>query len=159
MIVGITGHRPNKLGNDYDLTSPLILKIKKSIILYINHVQATALVSGMALGIDTLFANIAIEMSIPLIAAIPDASQADRWPKQSQTIYYRLLDKALRVVNVSGKTNFKIEHLQLRNIWIVESVNTLIGVHDGSTGGTFNCLQYAALMKRHTYIINPNDFL
>jgi len=27
MKIAITGHRPNKLGNDYDLTSPLIEKI------------------------------------------------------------------------------------------------------------------------------------
>lgn len=27
MKVAITGHRPNKLGNDYDLTSPLIDQI------------------------------------------------------------------------------------------------------------------------------------
>lgn len=30
MKIAITGHRPNKLNNDYDLTSPLIRRIKRS---------------------------------------------------------------------------------------------------------------------------------
>ena len=32
MIVAGTGHRPNKLNNDYDLTSPLVLWIKEELI-------------------------------------------------------------------------------------------------------------------------------
>lgn len=28
MKIAITGHRPNKLGNDYDLTSPLVERIE-----------------------------------------------------------------------------------------------------------------------------------
>ena len=69
MKIAITGHRPNKLGNDYDLTSELIQKIKAKLgnILNFHKVNAITfdrdliLITGMALGIDTLFAQIAIE--------------------------------------------------------------------------------------------------
>lgn len=164
--IAFTGHRPNKLNNDYELKSPFVLAIKDRII---NLVQNTSVkghvqfVVGMALGIDTLAAKIAVEFDIPFIAAIPDASQADRWPKESQTVYYRLLDKAFKVVNVSQKTNFKIEHLQLRNEWMVNQLtgdeDYLLAVWDGTPGGTRNCIMYAKSKSKEIKRIDPKLIL
>ena len=61
MRIAITGHRPNKLGNDYDLTGLLIQKIKVKLQEIINDKRPTHLISGMALGIDTLWAQLALE--------------------------------------------------------------------------------------------------
>lgn len=161
MKIAITGHRPNKLGNDYSLTSPLIIRIKEhleSIIdKYAKH--RLTLISGMALGIDTLWAQLAVENNIPFIAAIPDLAQADRWPPKSQTVYYRLLEKAQEVVNVSKSTIYKIEHLQQRNIWMVDNCNLLIAVWDGTPGGTANCINYAHSVKRFIIRINPKSLI
>lgn len=168
MRIAITGHRPHKLGNDYDLTSPLIKKIKSEIVsilirqgiltdskLMYHKKSEDMLITGMALGIDMLFAEIAVEYGIPFTAAIPFANQPDKWPPKTQTRYYRLLDKASEVVNVSKKVNYRPEYMQLRNIWMVDSCDLLIAVWDGSDGGTHNCVRYAVEKQREYIQINP----
>lgn len=119
------------------------------------------MISGMALGIDTMWAELALEWNIRLTAAIPCGSQPDRWPKASQTRYYRILDRAYRVYNVSGKVLYKPEYMQQRNIWMVDQLvqpeDILVGVWNGTPGGTHNCLKYAGtkLSPNQVIIISP----
>ena len=100
MKIAITGHRPNKLWNDYDLTSPQIAALEiviTNILLRIYKdypLSGIACISGMALGIDTLFAKIAIKQGFPLIAAIPCKGQDAKWPQKSKDIRLELLKKA-----------------------------------------------------------------
>lgn len=108
MKIAITGHRPNKLGNDYDLTSPLIQRIKYRIITTLGNLVAMdasnptpTLITGMALGIDTLFAKIAIELNIPFIAAIPCKNQPAKWPKKSQDTWNEIMWKASELKLIS----------------------------------------------------------
>lgn len=158
MKIAITGHRPNKLGNDYDLKSDLIKEIRnriECIILPNAYHEDLTLITGMALGIDTLFAQIAVELKIPFIAAIPDTAQESLWNKSSKKIYYDLLSKAQEVINISGSNVFKIQHLHQRNIWIVNNCDMLIGVWDGSEGGTSGCIKYAVQKMKQIVYINP----
>lgn len=155
MNIAITGHRPNKLGNDYDLVSPLIKSIKSEIVgilskyydIEFKQFPEVTLITGMALGIDTLFAQIAIELNIPFIAAIPFIGQERKWPSKSQKTYHYLLSKAYEVVNCAEKdttTIYEIPRLmQKRNEWMVNNCDVLISVWDGSNGGTANCTTYA----------------
>lgn len=158
VVIAITGHRPDKLDNDYSLKSKLIKRIKYDLNDIIGEYEPDKMISGMALGIDTLWAQMAVELKIPLIAAIPFTNQPDKWPKSSQTIYYRLLDQAAEVVNVSKKVNFQPEFMQLRNQWMVDNCTLLIGVFDGTPGGTANCVTYARSIKRKRIILDPNDY-
>lgn len=158
MKIAITGHRPNKLGNDYDLTSPLLLSIKHKINeivaeywYYPNELEA--LISGMALGIDTLFAKIAMENHIPLIAAIPCLGQSSVWPDKSRIVYQHLLEYAKEKIVISDK--YTATCMQERNIWMVDNCDLLIAVWDGSSGGTANCVKYAQSVNREIIIINP----
>jgi uncharacterized phage-like protein YoqJ len=155
LVIAITGHRPNKLGFDYGLTSALILRIQAKLQYLIDEYLPQEMISGMALGIDTLWAELALSNNIRLVAAIPDASQPDRWPKASQDRYYNILKKADKIVNVSGSVTFKMEHLQQRNEWMVDHCDVLIAVWDGSSGGTANCVKYAEGRVDHIVIINP----
>lgn len=188
MKIAITGHRPNKLDNDYDLKSPLIQAIKNEILCKLieldNINDKFTLITGMALGIDTLFAQIAIEHNIPFIAAIPFKGQESIWLKQSKLIYYNILEKASKIyiVNEDRYAEFKEFNnyipipigqnaisalMQQRNIWMVDNCDKLISVWDGTSGGTANCVKYALskgfimnrLMKadKEIYQINPNE--
>lgn len=144
MKIAITGHRPNKLGNDYDLISPLIKELEK--LLHgdiISGYSPTHLISGMALGIDTLWAIMAIRYNIPLIAAIPFTNQDAVWPQKSKTIYRTLLSKAHEVINVSSQIEYEPKHMQLRNEWMVDNCDLLVAIWDGTSGGTANCIKYA----------------
>ena len=164
MKIAITGHRPSKLGNDYDLTSPLIGRIKERILeelaLNVPEGEDMIFITGMALGIDTLFAKIAVELGIPFIAAIPNTLQARLWPKKSVEVWRELLNKAAQVVDVSGgASSYHIHHLQKRNEWMVNTCDILIAVWDESHGGTANCVEYAKSKEKKIIYINPKTII
>lgn len=157
-VIAITGHRPGKLGNDYDLTSPLISRIRTRLMALLVNRKPDFMISGMALGIDTLWALLAIENSIPLIAAIPFETQDAAWPAYARETYRRLLKAAHTVVNVSGQPEYAARYMQLRNEWMVDHCTHLVAVWDGSAGGTSNCVKYAKTRLKPDQItyINPS---
>jgi len=153
MKIAITGHRPNKLGNDYDLTSDLVKKIKyeiQHIITQINQPGSNLeLITGMALGIDTLFAQIAIENKIPFTAAIPCINQDKMWIQKYKDLYHSILKHRLcSIIYVSDK-EYDLECMNKRNEWMVNNCDLLIAVWDGTSGGTANCVKYAKKKKKH----------
>jgi uncharacterized phage-like protein YoqJ len=183
MKIAITGHRPNKLGNDYDLTSPLILSIKKEIIDNLKAVRYAfpnlTLITGMALGIDTLFAQIAIDLNIPFIAAIPFIGQETKWNDKTRQEYHNLLNKSYNIMIVDRgydvtypaylerrnmliidkqlHNQYSPAKMQQRNIWMVDNCDILIAVWDGSSGGTANCVKYAESVNKQIIRINPKE--
>ena len=83
----ITGHRPHKLPGGYDLSSKdnkeLYDQIKKIVLKTKEIHPDLILISGMALGVDTIFAKI----EIPVHAYIPCLNQSSRWNIQAQQEY------------------------------------------------------------------------
>lgn len=161
MKIAITGHRSNKLGGDYDLKSGLMMSIRAKIIETIMNPlpnpDELTLISGMALGIDTLFAKIAIGLNIPLIAAIPCNEQDRTWPQRSREIYHNLLDyNKIQIYHVTGR-EYSHACMQKRNEWVVDNCDKLIAVWDGTPGGTANCVKYAQSVGKEIIFINPND--
>lgn len=161
MKIAITGHRPHKLGNDYDLTSPLISWIENEIIEILERYKKSdeelILITGMALGIDTLFAKIAIKNKIKFIAAIPCKEQYIPWPKKSQETWYSIINNPLCIVYYISKESYTPECMNIRNKWMVDNCDLLIGVWDGSSGGTKNCIDYAVSQNKIPVIINPKN--
>jgi len=162
MKIAITGHRPNKLGNDYDLTSDLVKEIKfeiQNIITQYNNVARDnwtplTLITGMALGIDTLFAQISIENKIPFTAAIPCINQDKMWIQKSKDLYHSILKhKLCSIIYVSDK-EYDLECMNKRNEWMVDNCDLLIAVWDGTSGGTANCIKYAKKKKKYIIYID-----
>lgn len=156
MIIAITGHRPNKLGNDYALKSPLIQRIKEAIIKVIDEEQATQLITGMALGIDTLFAEIAIEKGISFIAALPCLNQDKMWPESSKKLYKEILSNPLCTIHYVSEAEYDSACMQKRNEYMVDTCDVLIAVWDGTSGGTGNCVNYGKFRKKQIKLIHPN---
>ena len=157
MKIAITGHRPDKFGSDYELTSPLILRIKDNLQAIIDEKKPTEMISGMALGIDTLWAKLAIENNIPLLAAVPFEEQDCKWVKSSRELYRSILANPLtRKVVVCG-SGYAAWKMQKRNEYMVDTCDLLIAVFDGTSGGTGNCVKYAKskLADDDIIIINP----
>lgn len=162
MKIAITGHRPNKLGNDYDLTSDLVKEIKfeiQHIITQYNDIARDnwtplTLITGMALGIDTLFAQIAIENKIPFIAAIPCYKQECKWVFKSQQTYQYLVEHKLCTQHIVTETGYTLECMNKRNEWMVNNCDLLIAVWDGTSGGTANCVKYAVKKKKQIIYID-----
>jgi len=171
MKIAITGHRPNKIG-DYDLKDKIWKNIESEIINIWNSLEAEYLalpeniyqshlnvvfITGMALGIDTLFAKIAIENYVQFIAAIPCSGQDSKWPTKSQKVYSDIITHPLCTRHYVSDKPYNSVCMQNRNIWMANECNVLIAVWNKTPGGTANCVKYAESIGKRIIYINPND--
>lgn len=158
MKIAVTGHRPNKLGNEYSMDGPVSNRLSSSLADFVLSQKPEMLISGMALGVDMLFAKVAIEHNIPFTAAVPFIGQEQRWPQSSRDVYDRILSRASEVVVVcpGGYSAFK---MQKRNEWMVDHCDLLVAVWDGSAGGTANCVKFAQSRGKEIFRINPTYLL
>lgn len=152
MIIGITGHRQiNETYNEEDYMHQVVKKQLRS---HFEQLKPEKIISGMAIGTDSYAAEIAIEMNISVISAVPFKGQELFWPKKTQEKYQQLLSKAAKVEIVSsgGYAGWK---MHARNIWIVDNCDILLAVYkDGSIGGTKKCLDYAKNCNKEIKIIS-----
>lgn len=157
MKVAFTGHRPNKLGG-YKEPNPmrdwLALRIRQEL----SRLSPELVISGMALGVDQWAAQVAVELGIPFIAAVPFEGQESMWPEASQQVYWRLLEFAKEVVFV-GNRGYSPQKMQQRNEYMVDRCDVLLAVWDGTPGGTGNCVKYAKRHNKRMVHINPQDYL
>ena len=156
MKIAVTGHRPNKVGG-YNENNPLAAAIKSNMrqILSLAKESDLMVISGMALGIDQWWAEAAIELKIPFIAAIPFMGMESKWPAVSQDRFYEIISYADSIVYVCDP-GYEPWKMQKRNEWMVDNCDKLVAYWDGSPGGTANCVQYARAKGRIIDIINPN---
>ena len=153
-IAAFTGHRTKKLLGCWEESGPKYDKICEQIEKALNEIHPVKAISGMALGIDQWAANICIKLGIPLIAAIPFIGQERRWPAEKQSTYHKLLLLAAEQIIVC-EGPYASWKMQKRNEWMVDNCSILIAVHNGSSGGTANCLKYAAKIGREVHLIRP----
>lgn len=142
MILALTGHRPSKLGNEYDGKGPLSSALFNMLYDLITSTRPEKVISGMALGADTIWAKAAVAAGVPFIAAIPFIGQEHMWPVSSIATYRSILTQAAEVVVVS-EGGYSAHKMQLRNEWMVDHCDGLVAVWDGTRGGTANCVVYA----------------
>lgn len=143
MTIAGTGHRPNKLGNDYTYTTPLSLNIKQQIREILFARGCTRGITGLALGFDTMLALILIEMNIPFDGAIPFEGQDAKWAKESKDLYRYIISHPLCTPHIISPGGFTWAKYDIRNRWMVDRATRMIACYDGSPGGTMNCLNYA----------------
>lgn len=146
MILAATGHRPDKLGG---YGRPVRLRLTRLARQYLTDLRTEPeeVISGMALGWDQAVAAAALELGLPLVAAIPFAGQDERWSPVDRAEYRRLLQGASRVELVSpgGYSDVKF---QIRNQWMVDNCHRMVALWNGTPGGTANCLRYAGEVRR-----------
>ena len=156
-VIAFTGHRPNKLGG-YDLANPINQRIKDKMRIQIVKHNPSKIISGMALGVDTMAVEVCLELGIPLVVAIPFKGQECKWPTYSQEYYHELINKASEVVYVC-EGEYAAWKLQRRNEWMVKHSDLLIAVWNGSAGGTGNCVSYATKLNKKIIRIDPSSFI
>lgn len=145
MILAATGHRPDKLGGYGD---DVLDRLRRGARRYMERRgDVSTAISGMALGWDTAWAMAAIDLGIPLIAAVPFTGQESRWPEASQVRYRELLGKAARVEIVCAG-GYSASKMHKRNEWMVDHCDELVALWDGSDGGTANCVAYATFCEK-----------
>lgn len=138
MILGGTGHRPDKLGGYERDVEDCLFNVA---VRYVETVHPTMGVSGMALGWDQALAKAFIALGVPFIAAVPCEGQELTWPQRSQQVYHKLLAKAAEVVLVTDGP-YQSWKMHRRNEWMVDKSTRMAVLWDGSPGGTSNCMKH-----------------
>ena len=158
-IMAFTGHRPDKLGNEYGsqaMSGPVSRAVWDIFRDQFEEFGVDATISGLALGTDMLGLDASLSSDIDAYAAIPFKGQDRLWPTKSRERYNSLIQcvSGIYVVDI-GKwvtldefkelkpTAFTGNKMQKRNRWMVTNSHILSGIYDGSTGGTANCINFA----------------
>ena len=158
MIIAVTGHRPNKLYG-YDLNNEKNLELKEKFKKLLIDNKCTEAITGMALGVDTIFALAVLELKdegydIKLHCAIPCKNHSSKWIRESVDLYNKILEKADIVKLVTDET-YKPYLMQVRNEYMVDLADKIIAVWNGSSGGTANCVKYAQKKNKEIIRIIP----
>lgn len=158
MILGVTGHRPQKMYG-FKESDPGNVFVIEAIRDFMKELEIEKVNTGMALGVDQWVAQWAIAMNIPFVAFLPVEHPEKAWPEQSQKKYLKILGKASEV-HVAPSTGSETygQLLQKRNELIVDASDMMLGVYGGGPGGTRNCLEYAVKQNKEIRIINPGDY-
>lgn len=163
-VIAVTGHRPKKISPElYDPMSDLSKRYINSFKKFLIENNCDYAISGMALGIDTLFAIAVLQLrkegySIKLECAIPCLNHGDKWPPSSQHLYDMILNKSDKVTLVSN-IPYNRNVMQIRNEYMVDHCDLLLAIYDGGRGGTENCIQYAKTKECNIKIFSPFDFI
>jgi uncharacterized phage-like protein YoqJ len=138
-IVGATGHRPKLLGGYHPHVQA---RLNKLAFTFLEREKPDKVVSGMALGWDTAIANMACQLRIPYIAAIPFPQQADVWPSSAKEIWEYLRERAEREIIIADE--YSPEALKKRNFVICDESTEIAALWNGDLrSGTGHCITYA----------------
>jgi uncharacterized phage-like protein YoqJ len=155
MIISFTGHR--KILNQYyphKVWNPICTEVVK----ILEDLKPDMILSGMALGFDSVACEAAIALNIPFKAIIPFKGQETAWPYKSQKRYNDYLTKAQEVIILSeGK--YEAWKMETRNRYLVDNCDMVLACYDDSQkGGTGNCVRYAQSKNKEIKIIDPRNF-
>lgn len=121
--------------------------------------------SGMAIGGDMLFADAALELGLPLTAAVPFPGQPNdeygpKWSKVQKKRWAELLDRASHVEYVSTTDplsfNERVRMLHARNDWMLERNQVVLAIWAPAnrTGGTYSCIVKAVGAGKPVILFN-----
>jgi uncharacterized phage-like protein YoqJ len=149
MIIGVTGHRMQRLGGYGEVQEN---KLFEFVCKEFEHLGKTFNIQmgdsiefmiGMALGWDTAVARACIKFNIPFIAAIPFRGQEQFWPLHARIKYQALLSAAKDTVVVCPGA-YSADAMDQRNRYIVNRSDVMFAMFDGDqSGGTYNAIQFA----------------
>jgi len=149
MKIAITGHRPKSLPWKYDINDPRSIEFQEKLSVIVQDLGATRLITGMALGIDTMFARIAVRNDIPFEAYVPFRGQEKRWKDKDIKSYNKLLKYAFHI-KYTTRTDYTwldapnaevVDLMYKRNRAMCKDCDVMIAVWNGvKRGGAFHTL-------------------
>ena len=162
--IAFTGLRPKKLPlvDKRDGPEFFLLKedIRRRVVRLIEEENARRFISGMALGVDQLCAEIVLELKekyqgITLEAALPCPEQDKVWVSQCRERYRELLSKC-DVIYIVGE-GYTPQCMHVRNKYMVDKCDAVLAVWDGKPGGTANTVKLAKKLGKEVIVIDPCD--
>jgi uncharacterized phage-like protein YoqJ len=116
--------------------------------------------SGMAIGGDTLFAEVALELGLPLYGAVAFPGQHERWPKVHQRRWRELIERATHVDYVSERNPSSFGEaagmLHARNRFMLERNDAVVAIWapGNHRGGTYDCIKQAVGAGKPVILFN-----
>lgn len=131
MKIMVTGHRPERInGKEKEIEEWLDSQLLKY--------QPTIAISGMASGVDQIFANLALKRNINLAAVLPYRRAWDSY----HPVVQDMLVRAKEVVYACDKYNK--QGYFIRDCIMVDAADVVLAIWDGKEwGGTWNTIKYA----------------
>jgi uncharacterized phage-like protein YoqJ len=157
MIIFGTGHRPHKLGGEWNMDGPISARITKAISLHLAKIQMACIlsgpetrlrvISGGALGFDILLARAAVMLQIPVTLAIPHEGQDAKWNDEGKRIYAKMLAHPLVTPKIicPGPIKSYAAACIVRDHWMVDNAHQGVCLWDREAvdSGTGYTVKYA----------------
>ncbi len=157
-----TGHRPQSIPYLWDEGSELSLRLKDElrnmIIDLIDNHGVSHFISGMALGVDMIAAEIVLELkknypNITLECAIPCETQARKWTEKYRDRYFSIIEMSDKETLL--QTHYTADCMHKRNRYMVDKSDYVIAVWNGSSSGTGKTVLYAKENNKQIIQIKP----
>lgn len=158
-----TGHRPSQLPwgyNEYGIRFKFFKFRLKRVIMKCIKQNYKHFISGMALGVDIIAAEIVLELKshhpdITLECALPCKNQSEKWNDESILRYINVLSLADKVTLVSESLYFN-GCMAKRNRYMINHSNRIIAIYNGKKhGGTYQTINMAKIANKEIVIIKP----
>lgn len=155
MILGFSGHRPNRLGGYSSCAKKKLYRFAHRILLRLD--DDVTIVQGCALGFDQAIATAAIEQGHKVISMVPFLGFNKNWPVESVFELDGILNQSSEVRVCIAKDLMETINdvsfaLNFRNEKIVEECDTLFALACGAKSGTQNCVDFA--IRRQVPVVN-----
>ena len=160
-VLCCTGHRPSKVlwlnEQSSDEYISLLETMGYKLQTYLNE-GYDYFISGMAQGIDMIFAETVIQfkehydLNIKLECALPCRNQTEKWNNDDIHRYNAILSKADIITFISEEYNEKC--MMKRNIYMIDKSDAVLGFWNGKkNNGTWRTIHYAQLKHKEIDIV------
>lgn len=163
LTVCFTGHRPQNLPFGFNEEDPRCIRMRRmlarkteELILYQG---ARHFISGMAIGVDMISAEIVLELRekyhhITLECVVPCKSQPNKWSDSMKERYCSILERSDEITFIQEM--YTPDCMHKRNRYMIECADAVIAVWDGKPSGTGYTVNYAKEKGRKVYVLNPD---
>lgn len=162
-----TGHRPQKLkflnSKHDERYLKLKQRIKKICVDLIDNHDVRIFLSGMALGVDMLAAEVVLELravypDISLECILPCENQAEKWHQTERDRYNYILSQCDRQITLQKL--YTDDCMIKRNRYMIDYADFLVAVWNRQPGGgTGYTVRYAQSLGVPVVVIDPREFI
>lgn len=155
-VVAITGHRPGSLSKEQRQYMPEGLKFIADGL--VDYYGAEKFLTGLALGADMIWAELAISCDIEYDVYIPFEVQEERWSSTDKKRYGNLRSGANSEKVFGQRFSNRLYHV--RNDALIKDSDLLVAVWRPSVkeGGTFSTVQKSLKKNHPTLLLDMDDF-
>lgn len=161
-IACFTGHRPQSIPylweEDSVQSHRLKEELKNSIVYLIENNGVTHFISGMALGVDMIAAEIVLNLkkkypNITLECAIPCETQANYWTEKYRDRYFSIIEMSDKETLL--QTHYSRDCMHKRNRYMIDNSDYVVAVWNGLPSGTGKTVLYAREKNKQIIQIKP----